>query len=102
MICGLQKKIEKQFLEIITDTWKNNKKIFDEIFSIEEISFWGLIDKILFELYQKRVYEYSQLIILAKNIHETLDIQCIIHHNYLGETEKAEENPPMPYFYQVC
>tara|TARA_Y100000590_G_scaffold173430_2_gene198311 strand:- start:4781 stop:6670 length:1890 start_codon:yes stop_codon:yes gene_type:complete len=83
------KNIEKQFLEIITDTWKNNKKIFDEIFSIEDMPFWGLIDKILFELYQKRVYEYSELIILAKNIHEMLDIQCIIHHNYLGETEKA-------------
>ena len=83
------KKIEKEFLEIILNVWDNNIQIFEELFSIENTSFWNLINKALFSIIKKRISEYSQLIILAKNIHQKLDIHCIIHHNYLGETEKA-------------
>ncbi len=83
------KKIEKEFLGIVLDVWNNNEKSFDELFSIENTSFWNLIKKALFSIITERISEYSQLIVLAKNIHQKLDISCIIHHNYLGETEKA-------------
>ena len=83
------KEIEKNFLEIISTLWKNNTIIFEELFSIEKTTFWNLIDESLFTIIKKRISEYSQLIILAKNIHQKFDISCIIHHNYLGETEKA-------------
>ena len=82
-------KTQTKFLKNLNFVWSNNQKTLKKIFSIENISFWILITDVLFKIIKKRIHEYAELIILSKKIHSTLNINCIIHHNYVGETEKV-------------
>lgn len=80
--------LTEDFLKKLNTIWSHSD-YFKRFFSIEDHSFWPLIEQPLGEIYRKRLSDYIQLIITAKKIFENYNISCIISLNSMGETEKS-------------
>lgn len=86
-------KIYKKFIEKFDEFWKDEERLLKK-FIFDEQSLWPSIKDVLIKTYEKRLYEYLVLITLGKNYFETLNIQCVVSLNEVGETEKAILNLP--------
>jgi len=80
-------KFQQEYLEKLSQIWSHNE-YFDEIFKINNISFWPIIRDDLKQVYQKRIGEYVEEVIFAKKIFEKINIKCILSLYDVGETEK--------------
>lgn len=67
----------------------SNDAVFNNLFSVEGISFWPYIKNILVDTYEKRIHEYITLLVALKNILEKANLSCVLGLNVVGETEKS-------------
>lgn len=93
---NLLNKDEKQKIHLLVDAYsKKLKKLwendifFNNIFQIENCSFWNVIKDVVIKKYSDGLAEFIFLIRNAKNIFSNLDVRCIVSLNEIGETEKA-------------
>lgn len=63
--------------------------IFENLFQIDDKTFWSIIKKIFFQTYKKRIKEYLSLYYSSQNLFKKINISCIISLNIFGETEKS-------------
>ncbi len=89
-------KDEKQKIHLLVDDYsKKLKKLwendifFNNIFQIENCSFWNVIKDVVIKKYSDGLAEFIFLIWNAKYIFSNLDVRCIVSLNEIGETEKA-------------
>ncbi len=78
----------KKYEQNLETLW-NQKEFFDEVFSIENISFWPIIKNKFLNSYNNRLYEYLNLITLSKKILNNRNISKIFLFNENGTTEKS-------------
>jgi len=64
-------------------------KIFYEIFSFDNVSFWLPIKKKLERAISDRIIEYMSLIHVTKELFAHSNVKCILSLNVVGETEKT-------------
>ena len=87
---------EKQEIHLLVDHyskklnkfWKNDI-FFNNIFQIENCSFWNVIKDVVIKKYSDGLAEFIFLVWNAKYILSNLDVRCIVSLNEIGETEKA-------------
>ena len=77
-----------EYSKKLDELWEN-KTLFSQVFQIEGISIWPIIEKILLKTFQQRIHEYLKLIIFSKKIDRQIIPKCIISVNVFGEPEKA-------------
>ena len=80
LVAEYSKKIEK--------FWENSK-FFNDVFQIENCSFWNIIKEVIMKKYSEKLSEFILLIWSAKNIFQNMDVRYIVSLNEIGETEKA-------------
>ena len=78
----------EQYSEKIKNLWNNNE-VFDNLFKIDNHSFWEIIKDLMIQAYEKRLFQYINMIKSVKKIFEIIDVRCIISLNEIGETEKV-------------
>ena len=66
-----------------------NSPFFNNIFQIENCSFWNVVKELIMKKYSEKLPEFILLILNAKNIFQNFDVRCIVSLNEIGETEKA-------------
>jgi hypothetical protein len=66
-----------------------NTELLNNIFQIENCSFWSVIKEVVIRHYSEKLSEYISLIWSVKNLFKNMDIRCIASLNEIGETEKA-------------
>ncbi|EGG41213.1 Hypothetical protein Nlim_2022 [Candidatus Nitrosarchaeum limnium SFB1] len=76
----MQKKIE--------NLWENSR-FFNDVFQIENCSFWNVIKTVLMKKYSEKLSEFIFLVCSAKNLSQHMDVRCIVSLNEIGETEKS-------------
>lgn len=93
---NLLNKNEKQKIHLLVNDYSKkfeklweNDIFFNNIFQIENCSFWNVIKDVVIKKYSDGLAEFIFLIRNAKNIFSNLDIRCIVSLNEIGETEKA-------------
>ena len=79
LVVEYSKKLEK--------FWENS--IFNDLFQIENYSFWNVIKKFIIKKYLEKLPESILLILNAKNVFQNFDVRCIVSLNEIGETEKS-------------
>ena len=79
LVAEYSKKLEK--------FWENS--IFNDLFQIENYSFWNVIKEFIIKKYSEKLPEFILLILNAKNIFQNFNVHCIVSLNEIGETEKA-------------
>ena len=72
----------------IESLWSNDK-FFEDLFKIENHSFWKIIDTMMIQTYEKRLSRYIEMIKSVKKVFEIIDVRCIVSLNEVGETEKV-------------
>lgn len=77
-----------EYSKKINALWENSK-FFDQIFKIEDCSFWRVIKEVIVKIYHERLPSHILLIHNIKKIFENIDVKCIVSLNETGETEKA-------------
>ncbi len=77
----------KKIIPEIHDMFAN--KIFYEIFSFDNVSFWLHIKKKLERVIGDRISEYVSLIHVTKDLFAHSNVKCILSLNVVGETEKT-------------
>ena len=80
-------KFQEEYLEKVAQIWSHDE-YFDEIFKINNISFWPIIKHDLNQVYEKRIKGYVKEVIFAKKLFEKININCILSLYDIGETEK--------------
>ncbi|QLH05765.1 hypothetical protein [Nitrosopumilus ureiphilus] len=80
--------LTEKYLEKINKLFENSE-IFNNIFMIEEISFWDVVKEVLQQTYSERLSYYITMIFSIKKIFEKCDVKCIVSLNEVGETEKS-------------
>jgi len=78
----------EEYSKKIEKFWENSK-FFNNVFQIENCSFWDVIKEVIMKKYSEKLFEFILLILSAKNVFENQDIRCIVSLNEIGETEKA-------------
>jgi hypothetical protein len=81
--------LSNDLLKQIEQIWVNDVKILEQIFSIENYTFWPSINNVLFETFRSRIYEYILLIKFSKKLLQDFNFKSIITLNTMGETEKT-------------
>ena len=76
-------KVINEFHDMFTN------KIFYEIFSFDNVSFWLPIKKKLERAISDRIIEYMSLIHVTKDLFAHSNVKCILSLNVVGETEKT-------------
>ena len=89
--------ISLEYSQKLDELWKNPSS-FSQIFLVENISIWSLIEKILLRTFKERINEYIKLIIFSKKIQMEINSKCMLSVNIFGETEKVmlQCNPNVP------
>ena len=77
-----------QYSKKIEDLWSNNE-FFEDLFKIENHSFWQIINTMMIQTYQKRLSKYMEMIRNVKKVFKIIDVRCIVSLNEVGETEKV-------------
>jgi len=78
----------EEYSKKIEKFWENTG-FFNDVFQIENCSFWNIIKEIIMKKYSEKLSEFILLIWNAKNLFQNFDIRCIVSLNEIGETEKA-------------
>ena len=81
--------LSNNFLKQIEKIWINDKKILEEIFSIENHTFWLSISNVLLKTFRSRIYEYVLLVKFSKKLLQNFNFKSIVTLNTMGETEKT-------------
>jgi len=81
--------LSNNFLKQIEKIWINDKKILEEIFSIENHTFWLSISNVLLKTFRSRIYEYILLVKFSKKLLQNFNFKSIVTLNTMGETEKT-------------
>ena len=81
--------LSNDLLKQIEQIWVNDVKILEQIFSIENHTFWSSINDILLETFRSRIYEYILLIKFSKKLLHNFNFKSIVTLNTMGETEKT-------------
>ena len=81
--------LSNDLLKQIEQIWVNDVKILEQIFSIENYTFWPSINNVLLETFRSRIYEYILLIKFSKKLLQDFNFKSIITLNTMGETEKT-------------
>ena len=68
--------------------WENSK-FFNNLFQIENCSFWNVIKEDIVRSYSEKLSDFISLVCGVKNIFKNMEIRCIVSLNEIGETEKA-------------
>lgn len=77
-----------EYAKKIEKLWENSE-FFNDVFQIEDCSFWNVIKAVIMKKYSEKLFEFIFLIWSAKNILQNMDVHCIVSLNEIGETEKA-------------
>jgi len=80
--------IVDEYLSKIEKFWEN-PEFFENLFQINDCSFWHAIKDDMKINYQKKLPNFIQLIYSIKKLFKNQDIRCIASLNDVGETEKA-------------
>jgi len=95
-INNILEKKEKNEINLLTDKFSKridslfeDSAFFNNLFQIEEISFWDLIKETLKQTYLERLSYYISMIYGTKKIFEKSDVKCVVSFNEVGETEKC-------------
>ena len=93
---NLLSKDEKNEISLLTDKYTQklerlwtNSDFFEDLFKIEECSFWGAIKHALFDTYEKKILHYLIMLKSTKKALANIDARCIVSLNEVGETEKT-------------
>jgi hypothetical protein len=93
---NLLTKKEKAKINILSQSYHSkleklwsNEDLFNNLFKIDDSSFWNVIRDRLMLIYERRLNEYLILAISIKKIFEKVNIRCILSLYEVGETEKA-------------
>ena len=81
--------LSDNLLEQIDQIWINDIKILEQIFSIENHTFWPSISDILLQTFRSRIYEYVLLVKFSKKLLHNFNFKSIVTLNTMGETEKT-------------
>ena len=68
--------------------WENSK-FFNNLFQIENYSFWNVIKEDIVKSYSEKLSDFISLVCGVKNVFKNMEIRCIVSLNEIGETEKA-------------
>lgn len=77
-----------EFSKKIEVLWQDSA-LFDQVFKINECSFWEVIKEVIIKIYSERLNSHMLLIHSVKKIFDNMDVKCIVSLNETGETEKA-------------
>lgn len=77
-----------EYAKKLEKLWENSK-FFNDVFQIENCSFWNVIKAVIMKKYSEKLSEFIFLVWSAKNIFKNMDVRCIVSLNEIGETEKA-------------
>lgn len=80
--------LSNEYSKKIKKLWSNDK-FFEELFKIENHSFWKVIDTMMIQTYEKKLSKYIEMIKSVKKVFEIIDVRCIVSLNEVGETEKV-------------
>lgn len=80
--------LSNEYSKKIKKLW-SNEKFFEELFKIENHSFWKIIDTMMIQTYEKRLSKYIEMIKSVKKVFDVIDVRCIVSLNEVGETEKV-------------
>ena len=80
--------IEEEYSKKIEKFWQNTE-FFENLFQIENCSFWNAKKDDMKKNYQKKLPYFIQLVWNVKKLFENQDVRCIVSLNDIGETEKA-------------
>ena len=78
----------EQYSKKIENLWGNNE-FFEDLFKIENYSFWQIINTMMIQTYEKRLSTYIEMIKSVKKVFKIIDVRCIVSLNEVGETEKV-------------
>ena len=78
----------EEYTKKIEKLWENSE-FFNDVFQIENCSFWDVIKEVIMKKYSEKLSEFILLIWSAKNVFQNMDVQCIVSLNEIGETESA-------------
>jgi hypothetical protein len=78
----------EQYSKKIENLW-SNKEFFEDLFKIENYSFWEIINTMMIQTYEKRLSRYIEMIKSVKKVFKIIDVRCIVSLNEVGETEKV-------------
>ena len=76
------------YLQKINEIWNDDQK-FNQVFRIDNITFWSIIKKELKEVFKRRIGEYVELIFFVNKIYEKINVKKILTLYETGETERA-------------
>ena len=71
------------------ETFWENSKFFNNLFQIENCSFWNVIKEDIVKSYSEKLSDFISLVCGVKNVFKNMEIRCIVSLNEIGETEKA-------------
>lgn len=77
-----------EYAKKLESLWRNSE-FFNDVFKIENCSFWDVIKDVIIKKYLEKLPEFILLLWNAKTIFNNFDVKCIISLNEVGETEKA-------------
>jgi hypothetical protein len=80
--------LSNEYSKKIKKLWSNDK-FFEELFKIENHSFWKVIDTMMIQTYEKKLSKYIEMIKSVKKVFDMIDVRCIVSLNEVGETEKV-------------
>lgn len=80
--------LTKIYSQKIEKLWENSK-FFNELFEIDDCSFWGSIKEGMIKMYSSKLTAHISLILSVKQFFENADIRCLVSLNESGETEKS-------------
>lgn len=80
----LTEKFSKKFDRLFDDSI-----FFNNLFKIDDVSFWDLLKETLRRTYSERLFHYITMICNIKNFFDNTDLKCIVSLNEVGETEKS-------------
>jgi hypothetical protein len=80
--------LSNEYSKKIKKLWSNDK-FFEELFKIENHSFWKVIDTMMIQTYERKISKYIEMIKSVKKVFDMIDVRCIVSLNEVGETEKV-------------
>lgn len=87
---------EKREIPLLVDEYSKkleklweNSEFFNNLFQIENCSFWSVIKNTVIKSYSEKLPEYIRLICCIKSLLKNMDVRCLVSLNEIGETERA-------------
>ncbi len=80
--------LKSQIFDKMKKMWSDDKTL-EKIFSLEGNSFWPVIRNTFVQMYEERMGEYIDLLMISQKLLQKANISCIFLLYEIGETEKA-------------